>query len=896
MGQVFAQLWVSAQSGDGYFAGAQIIHVIVDVGDEIVSVEGEPEVTVGSETLRMVQGIDGRWHAYFADAGAARVAESTVRGSGNGLDFGTVCDNDEDANDLLERVTLVEQTYFDGTRGVAFPLGGGCNASYGYAERTISVLRHARPVNEIHEIGQSIAVDRSAEGAAAKIWPFVQLYKFNGVVEIRHDRSSVDLEYVDASEASSFSLDREVYPPKADVHLKVSNVWLNVDPTDRDSWTWDIDGDGSGRAIYRAFDSNSEPTGNTADVSDYFDRLGCDGSCGLHVDLDGVLEAVNNRNGCVSLGCNGANDGLVTLVETGTNTGVFVSYDSANESSLKVSDSAPRGTAATVEYGIRRSVVIGSGDASLEFDVGSRWASGTRTPVEINDSDANRNTMKKERLDVSDPDAVIPTITTGNPLTLRDATVATKDARSISNQDRVDIDVHSARALLSPDESFDSIVVDFGDMRSRIHILPTVSNFLNYDMRSLGSATLDISVLAGNAPLLGSESVAYDVRALVEADAAPRGLVEIPDRVLDVIKSHAYAGVEFELAGSVIPDGVLPLVVDVASFGVADDASRVASQVVRIELEETGDDTGIFAGTLGYVMANQLTVSEPSAYADLATISDRATIMVPDARDDVIIEYLDLAADGSERIISGAGTPKSHRGSVSFDRAEYGSSDTIVVTLRDADLNTNPDTIESYAVGEDSNILVLTLNGVVWTDRRGCDAPGPDLRLVETEPSSGVFVGQLKVPREWCDGESALPVTTANTKIGITYIDYSDEDGSSSIAKGIAPTHLFPLETEHTRINIVDYGVTRIETTVLGAQDTAFEIIVQVTDAQNTVRHLDARAGLVGQSGTARVMMNWEPQLDTLYTVEVFVWDVSGVALAEPAAPVEFELTQSGDM
>ena len=92
-----ANLFVSAENSqfDNYFAGPQVIEIVVidtDISDTSEG-EGEPDVTVQGKDIRMVQATDGNWYGYFADLQAANAADATQAAtSGLGLDFGTGCD------------------------------------------------------------------------------------------------------------------------------------------------------------------------------------------------------------------------------------------------------------------------------------------------------------------------------------------------------------------------------------------------------------------------------------------------------------------------------------------------------------------------------------------------------------------------------------------------------------------------------------------------------------------------------------------------------------------------------------------------------------------------------------------------------------------------------------
>src|SRR5690242_14543211 len=90
-----ANLFVSAENSqfNNYFAGPQVIQVVVADPDinRLDQAYGEPVVTVNGKRLRMAQGTDGNWYAYFADRNQAIAADKTVGVAGRGLDFGEFC-------------------------------------------------------------------------------------------------------------------------------------------------------------------------------------------------------------------------------------------------------------------------------------------------------------------------------------------------------------------------------------------------------------------------------------------------------------------------------------------------------------------------------------------------------------------------------------------------------------------------------------------------------------------------------------------------------------------------------------------------------------------------------------------------------------------------------------
>jgi hypothetical protein len=97
----------------------------------------------------------------------------------------------------------------------------------------------------------------------------------------------------------------------------------------------------------------------------------------------------------------------------------------------------------------------------------------------------------------------------------------------------------------------------------------------------------------------------------------------------------------------------IPVAVDFFSFGFTDDGAqaseRVSNQIIRIEVEETGDNTGVFEGSLEFVMVNQLNILLDATYEGLAPIDDSASFLVIEDltdEDSPRVNYLDLGSDG----------------------------------------------------------------------------------------------------------------------------------------------------------------------------------------------------------------------------------------------------------
>ncbi len=139
-----------------------------------------------------------------------------------------------------------------------------------------------------------------------------------------------------------------------------------------------------------------------------------------------------------------------------------------------------------------------------------------------------------------------------------------------------------------------------------------------------------------------------------------------------------------------VPSVGEPIVADFFSVGLIGDGTqnsqRINNGIYRYELEETGDNTGVFTGTNQYVMLNQLNIFDSNTYSALRTIQH--DVYFPAIQDMLQSEarapqvtYLDLGQDGVNTQISAQQDIPTHTGVISFDSKTYKIGDTVTITL-----------------------------------------------------------------------------------------------------------------------------------------------------------------------------------------------------------------------
>ena len=269
-----------------------------------------------------------------------------------------------------------------------------------------------------------------------------------------------------------------------------------------------------------------------------------------------------------------------------------------------------------------------------------------------------------------------------------------------------------------------------------------------------------------------------------------------------------------------------PFYLDVVRYGQSNDGvtsgDRHNDSIIRMEVDETDNNTGVFVAELEYIMLNQLNVNNSGTYNATKSFDDENIMVVHNDltdEDEIRINYFDKGADGVQTQVADQLAAPTHSGVVELDNDSYKEADTVVVTLNDSDLNTNPDLINIYTVvttdgdpaydqvgepyyGSNSvgdsfgRMLDITFDDETWLNSdQGtlCTAGGSDgagtptgddglgasgFTLVETGSNTGVFTGDFQIPAEYCSRSGS---NTASSSMGVdievNYVDYRDASG-----------------------------------------------------------------------------------------------------------------------
>jgi hypothetical protein len=988
-----ANLYVSAENSDysNTMTGPQVVEVVVidDDINETNESNGEPDVTINGKKLRMAQATDGNWYGYFADKTQATVADSTTTATkgGIGLDFGQFCGaasnkfNSDETTQMFSDTVGVAIPVRSDTTANTFGVNGtttivACNTSFngnaiisansthinesaagpvagaaGTVNTSVSgtvenVVREAKKINTITSHNNGIGqIGLKDDG----LWPFIQLYDLTtgGNVIVKYNKGGgvqtttlLFDTYPDVTE----TLDQSKYSQGSQVHFTVSDPWLNIDPTDEDSWTFATN---STKAIYyqvfnengvAAADADSAVNGSPnvkenlstlmAEESDLLITGNPQGASTVPLVLQDTADTDQDTT-CTTL-ANCTTDGgripaggqPVTLVETDPTSGMFTTYDEGDNSQLKIASGAIRGTSATIDYGSAHTILVGNYFATLDIEAqDDTWNSGEEIPVVLVDGDMNKNSRADEDLKVSayTNATLVPALETGDPFTLGEnrtsAGVANMDAifarTSIAASSTVvttattaatgeTVAKYSEIALLDPHNAatgVDSIIIDYNlklsdlldtvkDTRSATSGRLLGTNLLNMDVSGFNATgTFDVYILNNTAQIItasntlagstGSLQIANNVDpiSITSINGSSftddnSGTFNLPTELFgEASPTTKYVGLLIRhnsgaMSGwTTIADSAaaIPIAVDFFSFGFTDDGAqaseRVSNQLIRIEVEETGDNTAVFEGSLEFVMVNQLNIYLESTYTGLTPVADDPSfIVIEDLTDEDSprVNYLDLGSDGVSTQIADQQSAPTHSGVVSLDNDNYKVADTVTVTLEDADLNTDSELIDIYTVVKSGAVtydMVGGLNGssqdlptfgwgslgrlldITYDDEQWLNSsqgtvtcsstPSGDnglgatnFSLVETSTDSGVFTGDFQIPSEYCQrtgksaGANGSVKSTTGVDIEVNYVDFRDASGEIiEVGDGAGELLAAGDLTIHVRVNDPDYDL-----------------------------------------------------------------------------------------
>ena len=290
-----------------------------------------------------------------------------------------------------------------------------------------------------------------------------------------------------------------------------------------------------------------------------------------------------------------------------------------------------------------------------------------------------------------------------------------------------------------------------------------------------------------------------------------------------------------------------------------------------ITLTETGPNTGIFQGTVDlggfeYDVASGITVQP----ANMLQVANEDGISVT------------FTYDEDERDLIQSALIRWNVAEVTWTEDSYREGATGTLRVVDPDRNIHPDTPDS-------------IETIVFSDTyRG----GIKIALTETEPSSGVFQGEVIFDVLHSEG-NRLQVSEGDI-VTASYTDRTlpppDGEGDRLRVTGTTTVGSIvpPLErVEVSNLGVVDALNSPVDSVSVGqqvniaadltsaqsrSQDYAY--LLQIQNADGVTVHLSWAASSLAGYGGANVSQSWTPDETGSYTATVFVWE----SLTNPTA------------
>lgn len=852
-----------------------------------------PSVGLDGQSIDMTQMSDGSWVAYVVDhetsinLNGRNIAEEPLVADNFGFEYGILCglglgaqaaaDGSGANSGASDYDVTTNPSYYQGWKS-AKHAGHYCvdtvDVSDSGAGQQIlfSVLENPAALNTnsgtgTNNSGQRHIIVNSTNGFTSA-WPFIQAMNFSSSMATTYAGEAVDVNW-GSDRDYSMNIDRTIVPDAAQINLTVTDPGLNYDPTSADVWIMDAaqealyfwnngsEGDDTGAAHIAGVDAgtniDSEQTSKDGTQNNALSTIGigyvCNNDCTMSVggQPGKVLEPYVWAN--------------ITLTETGDNTGVFTSTDLVT-ASQGFTGSFASDASMTLTYGNTVQLLAGYEDASLSLTAGDSWLPVETANFTLTDPDENKDASSTETLSIGDPDARIPTIIIGSPLTLG-ANVKTEQTVNIigfgnsSSVDQKHKMTHSGVAAQSKIAGeagnknwYKTSWANTTDSSERLKIIINGLTWSEQNPEDTAQTITWVNVTTEINPsqivdMIGTALVSYDVRSLADAlgsndidvmmthgtpELGMNATVQAPAGINNVICLESSGNIKAQIvdldeitggddcgAGTtgtnydqaterVGVDGIedvwgialdtnlvsfafkfthpaqahlasngtcstedcygeYAIAVDIINFD-HDNATKVHNAIYRMEAVETGDDTGIFTGTVAYAIMNNSTdqsvgtgdpggssgyttgghsgnpsfVSGNSDPALTPTISGSdLVLLLGNGAETPRISYNDSDVTAAGNIIAAQLDTVDHSGTSSFDAVSYGDGDTGVITITDLDLNQDSGVRETYT--NSSGTFQIMIND-------DDSQIGADQVIVETGADTGVFVGTFVVPSQ----------------------------------------------------------------------------------------------------------------------------------------------------
>ena len=795
--------------------GAQVVAVVVSdpgAADPTIT-QGALSMDFNTNTLYLQQVTDGTWVAYIADDSSATDADSAS------FQFGTNCNATLTSTAAPAFINGDHQTWISDTDCTA------PNATYNAA--AMNVLGDAATIMNAGTTSTPGPLYNGQTGLDLPQWPIITAFEFSATNYLTYGDDTVVMTWGPQNAGSSISAPTFV-TQGANVPVTIDDNGLNMDPTTAETWTM--------------------TTSTTARTT------------GATTDIDGTMPDIGfgeNINISVTDGGSALTSGTTyVFIETGSNTGIFTTHDVLGASTVDTKTNADVDDSVTLGWGgATTTFTVATSNATASLDAGAEWMPGEPATFTLNDPDMNRLSGDAEVLDVS-ADNIIPTIIIGEPKFL-----IANDIGNGSDGQRVSFAASDADSYATAIAT----IADMGDNSKRVKVTLAAAGtaqatstltintqwdattFLPKSGTTDGAQMLyyDICSIADN---LVSTDIAITLDGTALAEPGPNSCSgEIQqDSSGDGIDGDASVDLVFVITHDSIDGtaGDYVIAADLHTYSVGNRADGI----YRMEAVETGPDTGVFEGTVSYVLMNTVQASDGGTFKTPAdyTVSDGSDLIImldnyATGSSAPRINYGDTDVLGSANTTVGAQLDaNTHSGVVSWDQTSYAVGDAATVTIVDPDLNVDSALVETY-VG-DGSFTAGTDMFAVTCDDAACTSAAT-IKLVEDGTDSDTFVGVFTVTDDIGE-DMEIGYRDTRDATGVATIWYSTATIGSSTGTVSLDRQVYPVPFDASEQKSGDN--TAFPTSGDGSiSDGDVTVTVAVTDPDTTGTTLSASGGLV---------------------------------------------------
>jgi hypothetical protein len=784
--------------------GVAVLEIVVNdpdvnnVADDISA----PSVSVGGTSYDLTQGTNGKWYVYIVDASQAALFNADT----NGFEFGILCTNGLGSEESLSK--LIVGTSIDVYASVLKAQGaswsnttavgnGSCQDADGMVDElddtsgttsredlTAAVLQNAPALSDPNgdqtNLGQRLhKLNDSGYGT----WPYIVSQNFSDDNLVEYGSDSINVVYGNTDSETSISLTNDNPGELSEVHLTITDPALNIDPTTADVWEFSL----ASTAASPDVNWINNGTGNTALDSTELGQHGCVDNCRLSSNVQTNLIA--NAYALTA----------VTMTETGASTDVFESFDTNGKASFTTMENAKKDGQVIYSYGGNTvDQIITYTDATITLDAGgSDWAPGQTATITVVDPESNKNPTSAETLNAYDETVTLPVIKMGtgglNISGGNNPSVAKGEAGATTGVS-IGYAQNSPTYTVSVTNTTDNsermrIISTAGDMGTATHTWLNVTTghtrgnlvdlagtvVLNYDIRGaadlMSSTGIDVYVTdtgsntTNNAGGLVTITTAGNVKSgsydVFDGDQGVLNTDVGESRWNSVgVADTSFVSVAFKIDHASGDD----MTGTTADFAISADfcnfdqnnGSLTHNCIYRLEAVETGDNTGVFEGTVEYLNLNNSTANgaisgehdggDQEVESLLGYIrGDALTVVLMDSvsgSDSVRVVYNDTDAFQVATKIGAQLETSTHTGDIGLDADTYGEADIATITIVDADLNTDSAARDTYQNSSTTFNVTITASGTSIA----AQTIAADMTIIETGDNTGVFVGTFAVP------------------------------------------------------------------------------------------------------------------------------------------------------